>query len=148
MTNRRERKTPPPITVVAAKASLLGFLVLLLRRLGAFLRGRQASTPTRVLFLVSHLYHLLPSVPISLSFAFFDAFFDSGQFLLQQVLVILQAFPFLLSGKEPAESRTASATTAGTSCQFGRPVSHSWLTHRNHLLSDLLRVFVHATVPV
>ncbi len=86
----------------------------------------------------------------SLTFPFTNAFLDSGQFLFQLVPVVLQAFPFLLGGEEPAESCTASAsaTTAGASRQSAGFVGHFWLTHRNHLLSGYLCVSVHSVVPV
>ncbi len=50
--------TPPSgHRVCRENHSFLGFLDLLLRGVGAFLRAWQATTPTIVLFLVGHLYH-------------------------------------------------------------------------------------------
>lgn len=93
--------------------------------------------PQEFCFLSAIRITSFPFVSVSLAFAFLDTFLDSGQFLLQLVPIVLQAFPFLLSGEEPAESRTAAtpATPTGGSGPSTGYLSRVRLTHRNHLLS-------------
>lgn len=105
------------------------------------MEGRQPH-PQAFCFLSAICITSFLFVSVSLAFAFLDAFLDPGQFLLQLVPVVFQAFPLLLSGEETAESRTASApaTTAGASREPTESMTRSRLTHRNHLLSGFLSV--------
>lgn len=86
---------------------------------------------------------LPPSMPISLAFAFLDPLLETGKFLLQLLLVVLQGFPPLLGGKEATKSMAASATTAAASSRSFGSMGFSSLMHYNHLPSSSFRVSEH-----
>jgi hypothetical protein len=74
---------------------------------------------------------LLRLLLISSSFDFADALLDRGQLLLYVVLIGLQAFLFLVGGKETTERRAASAAAAaaGATGQGCARFASPWLTH-------------------
>ena len=127
---------PPPVTVTVAKTShFLGFLIFGFGVLAPFfIEGRQPH-PQSFCSLSARCFTFFLSLPISLAFAFLNAFLDTSQFLLQLVPVVLQVFQLFFGGKEAAKSRTAPATTTGTPCQSVGSGSYSCLTHHNHPLS-------------